>query len=174
MAKEAKKSRGQPTKYKPEYCKEIIEFFDIEHFNIITETTTYKNGNKTEREVRVPAQLPFFSAFAREIEVTTETLNQWTKKYPDFSDAYKRAKELQKEMLINNGLMGLYNASSYIFTAKNIAGMRDNPAHEEEIEKILSGLTAEIALGQLAKVKELGLSGLDMRSAEGNNGNNSH
>jgi len=46
-------------------------------------------------------------------------------KYPDFSDAYKRAKELQKQILITNGLLGLYAPAFTIFTMKNICGWRD-------------------------------------------------
>ena len=136
--------RGQPTKYKPEYCQEIITFFDIEPYETTTEKFFYKNGDEKEKEVRVPAQLPFFSAFARKIGVCHDTLCEWCKVHPDFSEAYKRAKELQKEMLINNGLMGLYNATAYIFTAKNIAGMRDKTETVHDVKGDLAGFLEQL------------------------------
>ena len=43
----------------------------------------------------------------------------------EFCKAYKEAKELQKEFLIHNGLVGAANAPVTIFTAKNVTDMRD-------------------------------------------------
>ena len=132
---------GQPTKYDPKYCDELIEFFsEVRYTKEIKKEriTEHKNGTMT-REVEyilVPSGLPFLSAFARKIGVCVDTLHEWANgrtgkdddaplKHPEFSDAYKKAKELQKEFLINNGLQGLYPPASFIFTAKNITDMRD-------------------------------------------------
>lgn len=108
---------GRPTKYKPEYCQEIIDFFSVFPYN--------------EKEGKMVAnQLPFLSAFARDIGVCHDTLIEWTKIHEEFSESYKNAKELQKEFLITNGLLGLYNPTAFIFTAKNITDMRDKQEHE--------------------------------------------
>ena len=40
----------------------------------------------------------------------------------EFSD---KAKDLQKEVLIQNGMAGLYDKTFAIFTAKNVTDMRD-------------------------------------------------
>ena len=120
-----KHAGGRPTKYKPEYCKAILDFFDTELYDTTIETYYYKNGESKETEKRVAKPLPFLSAFARSINVCRDTIREWRDQHPEFSVAYKTAKEMQKEMLINCGLLGLYNATAYIFTAKNIAGMRD-------------------------------------------------
>ena len=120
---------GRPTKYKEEYCEEIVKYFSVEPYREVIVTTEGKNFSKEDVKL-VPNQLPFLSAFARHIGVTHDTLIEWTNVHPEFSEAYKKAKELQKEFLIENGLQGLYNPAFAIFTAKNITDMRD----KQEIE----------------------------------------
>jgi hypothetical protein len=122
---------GRPTKYKPEYCAEIIKFFDIEpsRKEVTADIKGYgKAGNQNfeKQEYKLVAnRLPTFERFARQIAVNGDTIVEWSKVYPEFSAAYNTAKELQKEFLIDNGLAGLYPPASFIFTAKNITNMRD-------------------------------------------------
>ena len=116
---------GRPTKYKPEYCAKMIEFFNISPTREIVDVTTSNNGATTERYREIPNKLPFISAFAREIGVNIDSLYEWEKEYDDFSEAMKIARELQKEFLIINGLNGSYNPTAFIFTAKNLTDMRD-------------------------------------------------
>jgi len=101
---------GAPTKYKPEYCQGIIAFF-------ITAT-----------------DFPFFSAYAREIQVNTDTLHEWKKVHPTFSEAYKKAKDIQKEILVVGALTNKLNPTFSIFTAKNILGWRDVKEIKQEIK----------------------------------------
>lgn len=127
------KKRGRRTKYKPKYAQQLIEFFDIEPFREVIELITYKDGTTKEVYKEVANDIPFFSQFAREIGVDTDTLTEWRKKedkkgklvYLDFSLAYKKAKEIQKEILVINGLRNNYNSGFACFTAKNIIGWRD-------------------------------------------------
>lgn len=125
---------GRPTKYRKEYCEEIIKFFDIEpHFETPV-VTKYKDGRETEQIKFIPSDLPLLSAFAGKIGVCRDTINEWANgldkdgelKHPDFSDSLKRAKDFQRKILITNGLKGLYSTAFAIFTAKNIIGFRDN------------------------------------------------
>lgn len=96
---------GRPTKYRDDFPALIIQHF----------TEEIANG-----------RLPFLSKFARlQAMVCEDTAIEWCKEHPDFSEAYKIAKNMQKEFLIQGGLEGKLNSSSWIFTAKNIAGMRD-------------------------------------------------
>ena len=104
---------GRPSKYDEKYCAGIVEFFD---------RPKYSYNKKGQKE---PEDIPFFSAYARSIGVCEDTMLEWVKIYPEFSEAYKVAKRLQKEFLITNGLAGLYNPTFAIFTAKNITDMRD-------------------------------------------------
>jgi len=127
-----KKSKGgRPTKYKPEYCQKIIEFFDrplVEHKP--KEVIHPKLGVVSIMEER-GTDLPLFQDFAHELSVHTDTLLEWCTKHEEFSVSYKRAKELQAKHLITNTMQNRYATSFAIFTAKNIMGWRD----KQEIEQ---------------------------------------
>jgi len=117
---------GRPSKYKKEYCEQIIEFFSRPPYEEIEIQHHNKAGMVIKTEIkRKPNDLPFLSEFARRIDVSHRTLERWAKKHKEFCRAYKDAKELQKAFLITNGLLGLYNPTFAIFTAKNITDMRD-------------------------------------------------
>ena len=116
---------GRPSKYDPKYCDEIIEFFSIDPYREVKVTKTDKQGNELTYYEDKSNDLRFISAFARKIRVNTSTIWEWSKKHSEFSYALKMAKDLQKEHLITCGLRGLFDRTFAIFTAKNIAGMRD-------------------------------------------------
>ena len=119
------KKIGRPTRYKPEYCQEIIKFFDIEpHFETPV-VITYKDGTTKEEVKFIPSDLPLLSAFANKLKTHRSTIFRWAKKHKEFRNALKRAKDCQREILITNGLKGLYSTSFAIFTAKNLIGWRD-------------------------------------------------
>jgi hypothetical protein len=105
---------GRPTKYDPKYCKEIIKFFTRKHVELDKDSS-----------IKLAANLPLFKMFALEIGVDIDTLTEWRNKHKDFSVAYKKAKALQEDQLVNNMLKGVYNPAGAIFTAKNILGWRD-------------------------------------------------
>ena len=82
MAKKVVKKNkgGRPTKYKEEYCKDILEFFSI--------PTTYEqeitNFNKKTGEeyitiIEKPNNLPTFEGYAKKICVDMDTLKNWTR-----------------------------------------------------------------------------------------------
>jgi hypothetical protein len=127
----------------PEINDDLIAFFSIEPYREVETITTGKNDYKKIEIKLIPNKVPFFGAFERKHDLTPSTLSRWAGnkdveiKMPGFLGAYTRAKELQKEFLVNNGLAGLYPPASFVFTAKNITDMRDptpgdsktNPVH---------------------------------------------
>ena len=118
--------RGKPPKYKKQYCKQIMEFFCREPYKEVEVKHYGKDGTLRRTETkRVANDLPFLSDFAGNIGVSVAILEKWADRYKEFCCDYKRAKELQKEFLITNGLLGLYNPTFAIFIAKNITDMRD-------------------------------------------------
>lgn len=138
------KEAGRPTKWTPEMNDKIIEWFSREpNYEREVFHTDKKGGTWSSYEITANA-LPTFSGFARSVKVSTDTVVEWAKEeneklYPGFSVAYRAAKELQKDFLVENGLMGLYNATFTIFTAKNITDMRDQVPQLPEGTNFIGG-----------------------------------
>ena len=143
-----KRPVGRPTLYRPEYVEQLIEFFDKEPFEHVPGFD--KAGN--EKMEMVPAKFPTLARFATKIGVTRDTLYEWstaknddeTLKYPEFSYAYKRAKDFQEAILVEGAMAGAFTPSFSIFTAKNVLGWKDKT--EQEITgadgaSLLAGLT---------------------------------
>lgn len=128
--------RGRPTKYKPELCKKMIKFFDREVYKEI-EIEHYKNGEIAWIDKkRVPNKLPTLIAFSKSIGVSIRTIYDWLDKkhnsfQEEFSHTFIICKELQKDFLIQSGLMGLYNPLSFKFVAVNLTDMID----KKEVER---------------------------------------
>lgn len=131
--KEEKKKHpgGAPTKYKEEYCQQIIEFFRVEPRQVMYKKEYFQNGNlKSETPIIEANNLPTFQDFADSIDVHIDTLNEWCKVHEQFSEAYARAKQLQERIWLINGMNGLYNSNFAIFFGKNCLGYKD----KQEIE----------------------------------------
>ena len=106
---------GRPTKYEDWMPQAILDYF------------TKEVGN-----------FPTLAGFSASIGVSRETLHDWATvkdangalRNAEFSDAYKRAKELQEQNLVTGALTGAYNPTFAIFTAKNVLGWRDKVEQE--------------------------------------------
>jgi len=138
--KPKKRKAGAPTKYKPEYCKRMIEFFSEAPYAEHLITNKDKKGNKFVIKERVANDLPLFCKFACDINVDMDTLTEWKKIHPKFSLAYKKAKQLQKNFLVQNMLNGKFSAPGSIFTAKNVLGWRDKQDITSD-DKEIKGMT---------------------------------
>lgn len=116
---------GQPTKYKPEYCQQLIDYFSIEPLEVIREQEIIGTEGGKYVSRRLPQRFPWFEGFARKIGVHRNTLKNWCNEHPEFAEAYGIAKDLQREFLVDIGLSGATSASFAIFTMKNVCGWRD-------------------------------------------------
>lgn len=137
---------GRPTDYRHEYCDRIIEHFDKEPF-----TSSYDEASgKTYRSAIL---LPTLTNFARSIGVARSTIYKWAEEHQEFSDAIKRAQELQEEVLMQNGLFGAYDKTFAIFTAKNICGWKDKQEidHSGRIDSAQTVISGEISPEQAAE-----------------------
>lgn len=139
--------RGQPTKYRSEYCERLIEFMG--------------------------RPMPY-ECFAGEVGVDRDTLYQWEKDQKEFSDAKKRGRAAQFKALFELGLKGMqghitvehdssevrldgkgvkegekakpksmlrrkqtvngFNTTAWIFMMKNMAGWKDRVEISEDDE----------------------------------------
>lgn len=129
-----KRPVGRPSSYKEEYAEDLIRFFDQSVYTI--KTTYDKDGKENVEKVLNP--FPTLARFATKVGVTRDTLYEWATakddkgelKHPDFSYAYKRAKDFQEALLVEGAIGGMYQANFSIFTAKNVLGWRDKVEQE--------------------------------------------
>lgn len=111
--KKSKHAGGRPPKVKTENLaalgKTMVEWFSL-----------FADDLETRKKV------PFFSKFGREVVgVTDDTLKKYCEKDDSFRTAYEHCKQIQKEILIEGGLNGIFNPTAFIFTAKNLTDMRN-------------------------------------------------
>ena len=132
--------KGRPTKYKPEYCKKIIEYFDQPlYLTVEVEKMSATGAIKTVKET-VANDMPTFEGFAFDIcKVCHDTILEWCKVHDKFSEAYKIAKGLQKKFVINHGMNGRYNSGFAKFFAINNLDMADRTEVKSENEHEVKG-----------------------------------
>lgn len=146
-----KQGRGRPSKFKPEYAKELLKFFGEYLDNpfdrqLVSKTVKYYPTGKVkesfEQYKTVSRGVPTLFGFALKIGVNYDTIRRWGKervgskpqegeadrrpfKYPDFHAAYKRAVDFQTEFFLKVGMSGSAPSVFAIFAAKNMIGWRD-------------------------------------------------
>lgn len=86
---------GRPTDYSEKILEKALEY--------ITETQDETIDGKTK------VNLPSIEGLASYIDVNRDTIYEWCKVHPVFSDIIEKLKEKQINSLINNGLQGTYN-----------------------------------------------------------------
>lgn len=125
------KGNKNADKYKKKYAKALIEYFGkppnrveyVKHYD------SYGNI-KREEPVLMGADYPTLEGFAASLSVTVRTLENWCESHEEFREAYERAKELQKNVLIVNSLGGQYNGNFAKFIAMNEFGMSEKSDHK--------------------------------------------
>ena len=125
---------GRPSKYKPEYCDMMLEYFSVEPTEMRREAEVKEN----DKTIKVTykgggVDFPSFERFAHNIGVHFDTLHEWKKHHPDFSDAYARCKTLQEDIWRVNALNGNYSSQFSIFLGKNIYGYKDKSEVEQNV-----------------------------------------
>lgn len=141
---------ARPTKYKKEYCKKMYNFFNIPHTFMDEITKFDKNGEEQIIRVEKPNILPTFEKFAVSVDVCVDTLNEWCKVHTEFSEAYKKCKHLQKDMLNDLAMRGFYNPTYTIFVAKNITDMKDKV--EQQITETQTSVVSQVSEDKIEEV----------------------
>lgn len=135
---------GRPTKYSKQYCKQIIEYFDLPPQNNIYKEEYFNDGTlKSKTPIITATEFPTFQGFANSIGINIDTLHEWKEKHKEFSEAYMRAKQLQEKIWLTNAMCGLYNAQFAQFFGKNCLGYKDkqenvniNTSYEDYIKRV--------------------------------------
>ena len=99
-----KRKPGRPSLYRPEYCQALIEWA--------------KKGLSYESFASVPG-------------VALQTLYEWEKAHPEFSEAKKTALPHSMVWWEKKGMSGDINPTIWIFNMKNRFGWRDTKPEEQ-------------------------------------------
>lgn len=115
---------GRPTKYTEDLPETLLEFFSVELDREVAKECAGKEGVFTIIETR-PNRLPTVEGFCASIPISKSTFHDWVKKYPEFSNALGKCKQMQMNHLMQHALEGTYNAGFAKFLAQNISEYRD-------------------------------------------------
>lgn len=137
---------GRPTKYKPEYCQELIEFFEVAYEQVVEQVAS--QGKAVDVIRYKLSRFPTIEGFCANILISKDAFHKWIAKYPEFNDAYSIAKQKQKNALIQGGLAGDFNAGFAKFVAINCTDMIDKSEVKNENETTVKGYGLAFNLGK--------------------------
>lgn len=144
------------------------EYYDIKgryRDEVIDQTPIDSDGYKRhliKRETHkvITSTFPTMQRFAHIIDVHIDTIHEWAnatydekyhivklrgkKKYPRFSVAFTRAKQMQEAILLENAINGNFNPQFAMFLAKNCFGYKD----KTEVEQTQVGVIGVVELSQ--------------------------
>lgn len=141
-----KKKRGQPTKYKSEYC-DLSEYL---------------------KSCKAKGDLPSICGYAVYLEVAENTVGNWGKKNEEFLRSLGVLKTISKQTLMNKGLKGKYNSTIAKLILSSNHGMTerlDATSGDKPIEKVIG---FEDMMKSIIAANKSG-TGIDNRSIEGAN-----
>lgn len=131
-------------------------YYKPDEKNTVTKDGELVWGLKSEKHELIANTFPTLERFCHSIEIHKDTLIEWATamedwklKHPEFSVAYKRAKQIQEAILIENAMQGTYNPQFAVFMAKNNFGYTDKQEIESKNINIdttpteLAGMTDE-------------------------------
>lgn len=113
---------GRPTKYRPEMCEQIVDLM--------------RNGESIEEA-------------SHALNLSKDTVYQYAKKYPEFSDALKRAVQVSYVWWLRNGREALrekeFNYTGFYMQMKNRFGWTDKKEikHEGETSRVVIEIPKE-------------------------------
>lgn len=133
---------GRPPKYNPKYStQEYVNGF-ISYCRVNSEPEVIMpdlpdeetKGMIVKPIVKKRLMLPTIERFAKYIGVHFDTLYDWAKVHPKFSESLSKIKEEQKEWLFDNGLLGEYNPVIAKLILSSNHGMSDKVDNKTTIE----------------------------------------
>lgn len=115
---------GRPTKYNAQYIAEVDKY-------LATTGKTFQH-------------LPKIQSFAIWLDVNKDTLYEWAKIYPEFSDALEKILTKQAEQLIDDGIYGGkdVNATIVKLLLQNNHGMKekfDQTTNDKDLPQPIMG-----------------------------------
>lgn len=128
---------GRPTKYDKAYCEELVRYFSAPPQSCVYKKEYFQNGKlKSETPIVTAAEFPTFQGFASKIGVNIDTLYEWRKQHPEFSEAFTRAKLLQENIWLVNSMGDLYNAQFSKFFGINCMGYKEKQETAVSVDEV--------------------------------------
>tara|TARA_R110000868_G_scaffold407688_1_gene689373 strand:- start:560 stop:994 length:435 start_codon:yes stop_codon:yes gene_type:complete len=101
---------GRPIEYNEGLIEKTKQYLDLCEDEIMEyHKTRGDNSNSFERIINV--KLPSIEGLALYLGIHKDTIYDWCKKYPNFSDVIDQLRAKQAQTLINKGLSGDYNST---------------------------------------------------------------
>lgn len=100
---------GRPLEYSPEILKQAQEYLNLCEDEEVQQMIGLSAKGTELYKSKLNVNIPTKGGLARHLGVARETLYDWAKKYPEFSDIMEALGAKQEDRLINNGLSGDYN-----------------------------------------------------------------
>lgn len=101
---------GHPTIYNEDTVKKVQAYLDTCEDELIQVVTGESEKGFTAYKEKFRVKLPSIEGLAYYLKVHRDTLYEWERVHPEFSDIISTLRMKQAERLINNGLSGDYNA----------------------------------------------------------------
>jgi hypothetical protein len=131
-----KNATGRPSLYTPEHCKDIYDYFANapKTRQVLKASISGKNDyHKDEYEI-IPCELPTISKWAIAKGIALSTVYEWEKNHTEFSESLSTIREMYKNFLNDNALMGYYNPIYSKFVAINTTDMKDKQETDVNIK----------------------------------------
>jgi len=112
-------------KYDPEvHPAGLVEYFETAYGRIkeAIRVTTDKGDLKF---VSRPLRVPSMAGYGAKVGVSRITLQGWRDRYPEFGEAYERAKTIQEAFVLELSAMGGLNPLISALTLKNYQGWKE-------------------------------------------------
>lgn len=131
--------QGEPSHYRSEYIGLMYEFFDRDPWEVVEDA-------KGTPRMMPKDKLPTMQRFARQIGYSTDTLQKWADKFPEFGAAYAECKEMQKAFIMESGGLTL-NGGFAAFMLRCNHGMRDEAPKEEAPDDTITEIVIKVDNG---------------------------
>jgi len=128
---------GRPTSYTPEIIDSVNNYLEIS-----TDTTELLGEHRPIVVNHV--NLPSIEGLALYLGINKDTIYEWEKIHPEFSDVITRVRNSQAQRLINCGLSGSYNPqiAKVLLTKHGYIDRQDVTTNNKDLPSpILGGLS---------------------------------
>lgn len=133
---------GRPTKYNDKILEKAEQYLS-ECVDTTEQVVTGESEKFTSYKEKIKVNLPTIEGLAVYLNIHRDTLYQWEKEHPDFSDIIERLRGSQIKSLVNNGLSGDYNPTiAKVLLSKHGYSEKQEVQHSGEI-KTITGMTVK-------------------------------